>query len=836
VHKKFTVLRLKVIMLVLGLLTVGCGTSPDSATAGQSGSGVFKAEFHQERARISLLDVPQAPGAPAVTDEQSKLWRRLEADLPLPTASSTGSVQARTGSTSWRRFPVNYSLTPAVAPVQLPTVGLGDPMAAYVTDVAVAATRTFTVPSAVGIYLYRWHWTNGRGSTLTFVFKYEVLADGATARFSRSTNDGPFVLFYEGTRLSLVQLDLGLLLAAGTEGQQGDEFLERFSIGTWIVDETFPGAADPEEVGRFDLRMLSVKNLRFELLDEAADPPNNSTLAADIVGLPITTELFSSWQPDSADWRLTIINATASQPEALRVFSGSSNVTAPDEQGRIAEITQPWDGRDASSQLLPEGRYALLAQGLSALAGGGNSLTRGKIAELVPPVLEVFDAEEQEPVLVASSEASFPDLEVPGPGQVPSPVTLLPNGKIMNRQTGISARTAGGDFSLNQPNDKFIQKIPGLRRRVRLVVTNVPDAENVDNITINVRTTQSGDGTTREIVLLKNLNPENNQISFRRDIFLGEPPAGNNEPHFPITAVSDSFSSLDGTCSNGGTADSRRFIGVQQSLSRVQLGDSFHWPLGGKAFRMQTPPSVEALRAAGYESLVAEYAGRICWVRVKNQASRYYISGHGWHDANRLAFNDPKFSVHPTTNPDDPNGLHELDWKQHANLQEITFAACSLLDVGNWNQGYHGHYFDVPSPGLQWEALARHGTLWLGYNSSAPDAESDESVVYKRDARIYDLYVEQRSRGDHPTLAWLRANARMETRLGDNASAIFGDYYYFIKYEGDDSVHRDREIWKVHRDYWPGTSAFHDIPEAERGRIWIQGLGTQKEGEDHGAF
>lgn len=90
-------------------------------------------------------------------------------------------------------------------------------------------------------------------------------------------------------------------------------------------------------------------------------------------------------------------------------------------------------------------------------------------------------------------------------------------------------------------------------------------------------------------------------------------------------------------------------------------------------------------------------------------------------------------------------------------------------------------------------------------------------------------------------MAWLRANARMETRLGDNASAIFGDYYYFIKFTKKRPLfgsfrHTEREIWKVHHSYWNGDKKFMEIKEEVGHKIKLQCLPDQAEGEDHGPF
>lgn len=155
----------------------------------------------------------------------------------------------------------------------------------------------------------------------------------------------------------------------------------------------------------------------------------------------------------------------------------------------------------------------------------------------------------------------------------------------------------------------------------------------------------------------------------------------------PLT-FPQSFSTFDATGTDGRLQDSERFIEIQQELGRTQMGETHDFPDQISAYQSTTPISIDAFRAAGYESLVAVYEDQECWVRVRNQARIFYVSAHGLHDDNYIKFESGGF-VYPTENLDDPNGLVREDWFNDK-LDTVIFAACSVLDCGTGIKGSTG--------------------------------------------------------------------------------------------------------------------------------------------------
>lgn len=247
-----------------------------------------------------------------------------------------------------------------------------------------------------------------------------------------------------------------------------------------------------------------------------------------------------------------------------------------------------------------------------------------------------------------------------------------------------------------------------------------------------------------------------------------------------------------------------------------------------KGFRSKLPTTGDALRAGGFESLIFERVGTgiKAWTRVKNQAKRLYISGHGLSGGGIYV---DEGSVYPELVGD--------GWKD--SLQLVIIAGCSVLNIGNYNRwaGY-----DSESPGIDWKDAAKPGCVLLGYNATAPAANLKEAPPSDFiDTRILQRYrlqlpIQQGQYASGPeahAMAWLVANASMETRLADDACAITDNYYYFIKCESkkgrepvidphqqndDGAVSTERDIYRIHRDSWTlrGPSAWNSIPKMHK--------------------
>ena len=402
---------------------------------------------------------------------------------------------------------------------------------------------------------------------------------------------------------------------------------------------------------------------------------------------------------------------------------------------------------------------------------------------------------------------------------------------------GMSDASAAGSLDLGIPNNVFVQKLPGKYNDITVSLSELPaETEDADSIVVKMKTTESGGGQFRNVELFRGTHPTTGKRCFLRKIRLADSSSGGAIPQFGIQPFQESFSSLDATGSGGRLQDSKRFIKIQNDKGRRQLGEAHDFPDDTADYQPNTVVSQDAFRAAGYESFLAEYEGQECWVRVRNQAKVFYVSAHGWHDANLIDL-DPG-QIYPTNDTSDPNGLTVLDW-QNDKLDTVIMAACSVIDCGYWNEGHMSKRFNARSPGWAWANITKPTTLLLGYNGQSPDAELTDLDIERRDTRILENFYQQLGQGDHPVLAWLRGNARMETRLGDNASAIYGDYYYFIKFKREEDLwgpgyrHVQREIWKVHYNYWDGAVYWGQIDQGPGGRIRLQTLPAQAEGEEH---
>lgn len=309
---------------------------------------------------------------------------RLTASSDAETITSTASSQSLSSASSaavgnstnildaWR-FHVEWDLDGN--PTSLYPVALNG--AAYVTDFMVFANRFIQLPSEDGTYTYFWEWNNGRGYSFIHTLIYTRSDETGTVTFA--INDNPPVVVYSGSPLSFTGAALGFALQYGDIGLMSDEELETSVIGTYVVTENLDGVEG--ELGRFDLRMLAVKNLSA---DPAEFNPSSemTTISGDIVALPASTELFpNGWMPSgNADWRLDI--AGISGASIVRTITGTSTVLAPDANGKVGEISQMWDGTDNAAVLVANDTYEVYARSLASTMGGGNTLTREQTTQV----------------------------------------------------------------------------------------------------------------------------------------------------------------------------------------------------------------------------------------------------------------------------------------------------------------------------------------------------------------------------------------------------------------------------------------------------------------------
>ena len=173
--------------------------------------------------------------------------------------------------------------------------------------------------------------------------------------------------------------------------------------------------------------------------------------------------------------------------------------------------------------------------------------------------------------------------------------------------------------------------------------------------------------------------------------------------------------------------------------------------------RANAPLSKSFFQAAGAERIVVSYCDSQSATRqIMNQSDYFYYSGHGYHD----------FGIVDEYEASDVISHWDRD------LQCVIFAACSILDINDYNGNYalNPQSHDA-SPGKTWENVGP--AVLLGYNYVAPADASG------RPQKVIEEWIGMRG-GIGDVLAWMNANALWGNA---NACAIEKDlkYTYFKK-------------------------------------------------------
>ncbi|MCD4782599.1 MAG: hypothetical protein K8T10_02085 [Candidatus Eremiobacteraeota bacterium] len=439
--------------------------------------------------------------------------------------------------------------------------------------------------------------------------------------------------------------------------------------------------------------------------------------------------------------------------------------------------------------------------------------TKKDIYGQIEPVLEIYDDDEN---LVATSEAEFP--EPPYPGYTAYPV--YPGDVAAATADAMRVET---EF-FNIPNNIFILKEPDSVKVFRVIVKDGPI--NVNHIMVKIMTSVS-DPTGLTIKINKTGTPGR----FKGNIRVGPvgDPATNQLK--VETKREKSFSYFDFTSDSniGNYIDSAQFVIMEQILGFTKLGGVLLFPVKeSSGYSPVAHPTKDALKAAGYEDLIVEYDSKKAWLRIKNQASHFYYSGHGAYKWGSIQVNtdDDGNGIYASAGTDSGDTISPEDWND--NIKLAIFACCSVFDIGNFNgwKDFKNHQ----SPGLRWVKVRGEAVL-LGYNAWSPLATEDE----KPDLGILKEYYLLLPSGREATsqeqvMAWMNANADYPHHLqSDNACAIGGDWYYFIRYKRlkkpqntREVYHAKRRIYKVHKDYWDkrNVKGFEGIPTS--GKILIR--------------
>jgi hypothetical protein len=498
--------------------------------------------------------------------------------------------------------------------------------------------------------------------------------------------------------------------------------------------------------------VLWIRQLAVENLSARAVSPGGYTISGDIAGLPD-----HSWLPAETKWTLKI---TDSQQNAVFTKEGTGN-----------KFNITWDGKVSGQAINP----ALYSFNVHVDAPQEKTWADIKGEFQGNPAIEIWTTEIN-PKLIATSDSKADQ-------------------KTLLNQVFLPARQ---------------------KNQVKVVVKDPPTSESVYQVKINT-------GKTRQDDLVLSLSKVPGTNRFEKVLYLGP----NQNPGLQLAVTNNpqnsrtTFTSLD-ACDP--FDDSNAFWGWMSSSDVIPPYPSARLAIG-RALSGADPvatdkiePSLSAVQAAGYEEATVFLKDRPdikVRFRVKNEANVFYINSHGDHEYNTLylsSFN-PEDSRNPCAGPDSryssrsPN-IEPADWGN--NLRTIILYACSVLDINDFNNNcYQPSDRQRFSPGKNWDSLGSKNKVLLGYNYWAPAAFSVHIPIINK-------YFQLVKGGISEPMAWLRANADIANIYADNACAIDGNAYYFIKYEKLDSTgqptldpdarrHKNRTLRKISRTpqiYW----------------------------------
>ncbi len=168
--------------------------------------------------------------------------------------------------------------------------------------------------------------------------------------------------------------------------------------------------------------------------------------------------------------------------------------------------------------------------------------------------------------------------------------------------------------------------------------------------------------------------------------------------------------------------------------------------------------------SGGMEKLIFSAAGLSAKCMMKNQASLFYYSGHGWGDGSIYTGNDYFY-------PD--VYMEKGDWNE--GLEVVVFSSCSAFDIMNLHKR---KFTDLGvsnySPGEYWEQASGPSVSLLGYNWSTFEGKPPNAF----DTRVAKAFLKYFLSGQKPVDAWFNANfANNETVA---PCAIYDKVYYYV--------------------------------------------------------
>ncbi|MBU1599031.1 hypothetical protein KKG61_02825 [bacterium] len=234
----------------------------------------------------------------------------------------------------------------------------------------------------------------------------------------------------------------------------------------------------------------------------------------------------------------------------------------------------------------------------------------------------------------------------------------------------------------------------------------------------------------------------------------------------------------------------------------------------GDEDKMTPSVNLAFMQSAGIEKLTAIYGDTSDTAFCKNQADWFYYSGHGycrdlwWWWIPWLPPEEPERQTEIRIYEGDKKklfGYKDAQGKWNENLDTVIFAACSVLDVNDYNGNYNDDWWPLPEqgpsdkifPGEKWATVGpKH---LLGYNYYAPLGPIIDTEIINR--WLGYLPIMGRTR------AWLEANAKVameEEGKGRHACAINEMSYWYLKsvYDSKRGKWRYKIIGPIPRSKW----------------------------------
>lgn len=250
----------------------------------------------------------------------------------------------------------------------------------YATDHMVSYQETIVIVSGTRYYEYKWvHEDTDAvlGSVL-----WRTMVDGSSGYLHGwDTTTSTWVEFASSlTPSSEYNLESGILGLNVTEGLLGTYKILR------IISEE--GESGPEELSseatgkRHDIRALVLHNVEAD--KPRFQPDSNeptTTLRADVLALPVTTNLHGNWEPSTdVTWQIELFREGADEPELLVDVPFTGSFSPDYDDGWIGAIAQVWDGirvQTGEDDELAECQFQATFKVLGDTPSTGNALTGG---------------------------------------------------------------------------------------------------------------------------------------------------------------------------------------------------------------------------------------------------------------------------------------------------------------------------------------------------------------------------------------------------------------------------------------------------------------------------